>query len=545
MNTIFKITIAAIVSVLFSPASAATPDVTIRSLQVPVLTGLAYSPAERLTVQSVASGRKLTKMSVDFSGSTDPADIVEVALYAVGDQSGLSLTDCVGSQPTQGLAKIDLVLDAPLNSDTASFLLGVKLREPVDLSHKIMVSCTTLQADGQDLHIQSYSPLAHRTGVALHSKGQDNVASCRIPGIATATDGTLLAICDARRDSSRDLQGDIDIVLRRSSDGGATWTPMQSILDMGEWGGLPERYNGVSDACILVDKTTGRVFVAGLWMHGLLDSAGQWIENLDSTSTCWTHQWKGRGSQPGLGVRQTCQFLIASSDDNGQTWTAPVNITPTAKRPEWWLYAPSPGQGIMLADGTLVFPTQGRDSIGMPFSNIAYSTDHGRSWTASNPAYSDVTECNAVQLPDGHIMLNMRDNRNRGHRNPNGRRICVSSDLGHSWQEHPTSHRVLTEPTCMASLHRHDYTDSAGNPASVLLFANPNHHKLRKNLTLKTSFDNGLTWPEESWILFDETRGSGYSSITSVDPGTIGILYESGLADLVFIQVGLDEIPGL
>lgn len=323
MNTIFKITIAAIVSVLFSPASAATPDVSIRSLQVPVLTGLAHSPAERLTVRSVAPGGKLTKMSVDFSGSTDPADIVEVALYAVGDQSGLSLTDCVGSQPTYGLAKIDLALDAPLDSDTVSFLLGVKLRQPVDLSHKIVVGCTALQADGQELAIQPYTPLAHRTGVALHSKGQDNVASCRIPGIATATDGTLLAICDARRDSSRDLQGDIDIVLRRSSDGGASWTPMQTILDMGQWGGLPERYNGVSDACILVDKTTGRIFVAGLWMHGLLDSAGQWIENLDSTSTCWTHQWKGRGSQPGLGVRQTCQFLIASSDDNGQTWTAP------------------------------------------------------------------------------------------------------------------------------------------------------------------------------------------------------------------------------
>mgnify|MGYP002243976521 CR=1 FL=1 len=99
----------------------------------------------------------------------------------------------------------------------------------------------------------------------------------RIPGIATSKNGTLLAVYDARYDTSRDLQGNIDIALNRSFDGGETWQPMQVVLDMKTWGGLPEKYNGVSDACILVDEKTGDIYVAGLWMHGVLDrNTGKW-----------------------------------------------------------------------------------------------------------------------------------------------------------------------------------------------------------------------------------------------------------------------------
>ena len=96
-----------------------------------------------------------------------------------------------------------------------------------------------------------------------------------------------------------------------------------------------------------------------------------------------------------------------------------------------------------VEDGTLVFPTQGRDEKGLPFSNITYSKDHGKTWVTSNSAYQDVTECSVVQLNDGALMLNMRDNRNRGHKEVNGRRICTTTDLGASWKEHPTSRKAL------------------------------------------------------------------------------------------------------
>ena len=210
---------------------------------------------------------------------------------------------------------------------------------------------------------------------------------------------------------------------------------------------------------------------------------------------------------------------------------------------KWWLFAPAPGHGITLEDGTLVFPTQGRDENGQPFSNITWSKDNGKTWITSNPAFNDVTECMAVQLSDGRIMLNMRDNRNRGNTKINGRRICVTSDLGKTWEEHPTSRKALIEPTCMASIHKHVY-HQAGKEKSLLLFVNPESYFERNHITLKVSYDDGNTWPEENKILLDEYKGRGYSCITSVDENTIGILYESSQADLVYQQIGLDELIG-
>ena len=142
----------------------------------------------------------------------------------------------------------------------------------------------------------------------------------------------------------------------------------------------------------------------------------------------------------------------------------------------------------------------------------------------------------AVQLENGDIMLNMRDNRNRGVISPNGRRICTTSDLGKTWKEHPTSHAVLTEPTCMASIHKHYYLKD-GKPKSVLVFMNPNSYNARNRLTVKFSFDDGQTWPEKYWILLDEWGGAGYSCITSIDEQTQGVVYEGTGSNLIFQQI--------
>ena len=316
-----------------------------------------------------------------------------------------------------------------------------------------------------------------------------------------------------------------------------------ATLDMKEWGNLPEKYNGVSDACILCDKNTGTIYIAGLWMHGVLDAvSGKWVEGLTQDSTRWIHQWISKGSQPGFGVKETAQFLIIKSEDDGKTWSAPINITSLTKKKEWWLYAPAPGHGITLVDGTLVFPTQGRDENGIPFSNITYSKDGGKTWIASAPAYSNTTECMAVQLDNGDIMLNMRDNRNRGVKSPNGRRVCVTSDLGKTWREHTSSYNALIEPTCMASIHKHVYSDEQGRLKSLLVFFNPNSYNAREKLTLKFSFDDGKTWPEKYWVMVDEWGGAGYSCITSIDENTLGIIYEGSGAHLVFQQIKLKEL---
>lgn len=377
--------------------------------------------------------------------------------------------------------------------------------------------------------------------VYVRTQNQEGVHTYRIPGLATSNKGTLLAVWDNRYANSRDLQGDIDIGLSRSFDQGKTWQQNQQILDMGEWGGLPEKFNGVSDACILVDKNSGRIWVAGLWMYGVHDKNGIWIEGLTQDSSRWEHQWAARGSQPGFTPKQTCQFLLTYSDDDGETWAKPLNITKKTKKKEWWLYAPAPGAGITMSDGTLVFPTQGRDENGVPFSNITYSKNGGKSWITSQPASTNTTECSVVELADGSLMLNMRDNRNNSEKgDKNGRAIYTSNNLGNTWTEHPTSHGALIESTCMASLYKHTYKNEAGEEKSILLFSNPATKQGRHNMRLKASLDDGSSWSEG--ILLDQGNSYGYSCITAVDENNVGVLYEGSRAQMSFKIVPLDTI---
>lgn len=368
--------------------------------------------------------------------------------------------------------------------------------------------------------------------VVVRTAGQDGVHTHRIPALVTTGQGTLLAAYDCRYDSSRDLQGNIDIGLSRSTDRGATWEPLKITLDMGEWGGLPQKFNGVSDPCLLVDTVTGRIWVAALWMHGVLDAKGEFTEGLTEQSSDWQHQWVGLGSQSGLTPGRTSQFLMAYSDDDGVTWSAPINITSAVKPAAWWLYAPAPGAGITMRDGTLVLPTQGRNENGEPFSNITYSVDHGKTWITTAPATFNTSECAVVELSDGSLMLNIRDNRNREQKGDNnGRAIYTTMDLGRTWVEHPTSRSALKEPVCMASIHRH---------GSLLLFSNPASVDGRINMTLKKSTDNGATWNEV--LVLDADPNFGYSCITSLDSETVGVIWEGSRAQLVFRALKISEL---
>ena len=358
-----------------------------------------------------------------------------------------------------------------------------------------------------------------RPAVLIHRQGEANCHTFRIPGIAKTNTGTLLAVYDMRYTSRRDLQGHIDIGLSRSTDGGKTWEHPRPIMDMGNYGGLPEDQNGCSDPNILVDTTTGDILVTACWTHG---KPG-------------THQWRGNGSEPGLSVDKSTQFMAVRSRDDGLSWSPPENWTAALKDPAWHLFAPAPGNGITLADGTLVMPTQGRDASGLPFSNLMWSRDHGRSWTLSKPARQNTTECAVAALSDGSLMLNMRDNRNRSDRSErNGRAISVSSDLGQTWRVHPSDHGALPEPVCMASLISHRLADGR----HVLFFSNPASTSKRERMTVRVSLDDGQTWPHERQLLLDQAGGA-YSSLVMIDERTLGILYESSQADLVFQRLPL------
>ena len=360
---------------------------------------------------------------------------------------------------------------------------------------------------------------AERKVTIIHEQGQFDCHTFRIPAMVATNKGTLLAVYDMRYNSRRDLQGHMDIGLSRSTDGGETWARPVPIMDMKKFGGLPEDQNGCSDPNILVDRKTGEIFVSAVWTHG---KPG-------------THQWRGKGSEPGHSINKSSQFMIVRSKDDGLTWSEPENWTKRLKDPKWCLFAPAPGNGINLMDGTLVMPTQGRDATGLPFSNFMWSKDHGKSWTLSSPARDNTTECSVAELKDGSLMLNIRDNRNRSDKSKtNGRAVSVTKDMGKTWKVHSSDHGVLPEPVCMASLISHDLKDGR----RVLFFSNPNSKYKREKMTVRMSLDQGKTWPKS--ILLDQ-KGGAYSSMAMVDDQTLGILYESSVADMVFQKIKISE----
>lgn len=520
-------------------------------LQVPVLKGKTTNPLIKLKVIPAANDPQVFLKQIVLSavGTTKIADIKSIYVYHAVKDSTFghfgTLNNAVLIAELRNPAGSNQVIEInqSLGAGTRYLWIAVALNENADLLNRIDLKATAVVFDKGKLSLPTPKTEANRIGIALRSHKQEGVHTHRIPGLATAKDGSLLAVYDARRDTGRDLQGNIDIGVSRSLDKGKTWLPMEIAMDMGSWGGLPEKFNGVSDASILVDKNTGNIFIAGLWMYGVINDEGKWLEGLNEGSKDWNHQWKTKGSQPGFDVKQTSQFLLVKSEDNGKTWSEPVNLTRMCKKEEWWLWAPAPGQGITLKDGTLVFPTQGRMANGRAFSNLTYSKDGGKTWVCSNPATEEsTTENMAVELSDGRLMLNMRSNANtKDTSSSNGRAVAVTEDLGRSWEIHPSNHGGLIEPTCMASIIRHDFTKN-GKRKSVLLFSNPDSKVMRHRMTIKISEDDGMTWSEDRKIMLDGMKSRGYSCLTSIDGDTIGIVYESSQADLVFQTIKLSEL---
>ena len=516
-------------------------------VQIPVLKGRSFSPVLQFRVHS-AQMLEWRQVVIEFNGTTDMSDIDSIYLIDMGQKDSWSSdkNPIIQRGKPEGVLGTFSFLE-PFTAKNKYFLVAVKLTKNTSLNHTISVGIhKIIRADQSTIIPPADTQRLHqRIGVAVKQGGDSGVLRYRIPGLVCTKKNTLLALYDVRWDKHRDLQGNIDIGLSRSLDGGNTWAPMRIVLDMGEYGQLPQKFNGVSDACFLVDTNTDAIYIAGCWMHGVVDhQTGQPVSNLTNDSTNWNHQWRHYGSLQGFELNESSQFLITKSVDDGMTWSTPQNITQQIKNKDWHLLAPAPGSGITLDNGTLVFPTQGKDENQQPFSNITYSLDGGHTWKASKPSYSNTTESMVVQLGDGSIMQNMRDNRNRkSQSDTNGRAVFITKDLGENWIQHTTHHNALIEPVCMASLFKHVYYDHKGKTKSILLFSNPNSTTSRERMTIKVSLDDGKTWPKKYWLLLDQLHLSGgYSSLTSINNDTIGILYEGSQAQMTFESIHLSEL---
>jgi sialidase-1 len=329
----------------------------------------------------------------------------------------------------------------------------------------------------------------------VYVAGQDGYHTYRIPSVILTAKGTLLAFAEARREGRGDA-GDIDLVVKRSTDGGATWAAMKVIGDNGQ--------GTFGNPCPVIDRQSGTIWL--LTTQNLGEDKESQI--LDGTSKGGRTVW------------------VMHSTDDGVTWSAPKDISASVKKADWTWYATGPGAGIQTSSGRLVIPANhALAGTKVHQSHLFYSDDRGKTWTLGGIAADGTNESQVVELADGRLMLNMR---NHPPKQPeNVRMVAISTDGGRTLGE-TTMDRALIEPPAQASLLRYSLAvKSHGNVSSGrnrLLFANPAASK-RERMTVRLSYDEGSTWPVSRVV---HNGPAAYSSLVVLRDRTIGLLYERG-----------------
>ena len=441
---------------------------------------------------------ELEEIELGFGGTTRLKDIASFEVRAGGADPGAEPGAVIAGDRKAG-ERQRVAPKHCLERGTHWFWISPKIREDASLDGVVDASVFGIKAGGKTHQAPVSSPPgAQRIGYAVRLPGDDGSKSYRIPGLARTKGGALLAVYDIRYDHAGDLPANIDVGVSRSTDEGQSWEKMRVAIDMGN--DPKHGHDGVGDPAIAVDPKTGRIWIAALWSHG-------------------NRGWNGSG--PGMSPEETGQLVLVHSDDEGKSWSEPQNITDQTKDPAWRLFFNGPGAGIVLRDGTIVFAAQYRAADGKPWSTLIRSKDGGKTWETGSGVKSDTTEAQVVELADGSIMINCRDNRG------GARTIAVSKDLGETWELHATDRKALREPVCMGSLLARD---------EALWFSNPDSVKVRDRMTLKQSKDQGVTWPEETQWLYDSRGGFGYSCLAPLDQGRVGVIYE-GKGTLYFLRL--------
>ncbi|MBK9330343.1 MAG: exo-alpha-sialidase [Sphingobacteriales bacterium] len=321
----------------------------------------------------------------------------------------------------------------------------------------------------------------------IFKAGSDGYHTYRIPSIIKTNSGTLIAFCEGRKNNSEDY-GDIDLVAKRSTDNGMTWSSLIVIWDDGN--------STCGNPTPVVDYNTGTIWLFMSWNSGVKNQNGN----------------NGFSKIDTYGDRRL--FSITSTDD-GITWTDLTDRTLDLTPVTYTWDAVGPGNGIQLTQG----PYKGRLMIPACGRTI-YSDDHGTSWQYKLINEGTCEGC-IVELCDETLM---RNDRSAGlYRDQKSRLVSISKDFGITWSPWEIQSK-LPDPICQASIIRYDESYP-----TRLVFINPNTSgPLRINMTVQISYDNGNTWPVkrllQSWI-------GGYSCLCKTQDNNIASLQEYGGLD--------------
>lgn len=334
----------------------------------------------------------------------------------------------------------------------------------------------------------------------LFISGEGGYPRYRITALEVTNSGVLLAFTQGRQLKGGDNSQN-DLVIRRSLDGGSTWLPMQVIAEDGN--------RALTPHCSVIDHNTGRIIViVGSFPDGC-------------------HAGCVEAGYEGENVLRLYQL---HSDNDGETWSEMINVTPMFKRPAPFVVGRcGSGMGIQLRHepyaGRLIMPVNNRYDRGGSEVCAVYSDDGGESWQKGNFASKQLIdsgpgETQMVELEDGTIMLNARARTYR--------KIAHSTDGGENWTA-LRNESQLVDSGCNASIIR--YSDPLDGERSRILFSNPASQSRRENGKIRLSYDEGKTWAVEKVIYPNKEKviypnNFGYSSMARLPDGDIGMIFE-------------------
>ena len=356
--------------------------------------------------------------------------------------------------------------------------------------HIILFSAICFIAYPQNEEVQAQDDILKFKNL-FDSNMKPGISCFRIPSIITAPNGDLIVAIDERVPSCKDLKwsNDINIVLRRSSDNGESWTKIETVVDypIGK---------SASDPSMIVDLDKGEIFL--------------FFNYMDLVSE-----------------KNIYYLKFIKSIDNGKSWSSPIDITSQITKPEWhndFKFITS-GRGIQTRSGKLLHTLVNLEN-GL---HLFGSDDHGENWYLIDTPIKPGNESKIVELTDGTWMINSRLN------GKGIRFVHTSTDQGATWLSKPDS--TLIDPGCNASIIRYTSVKD-GADKNRLLFSNAKMENKRINMTLRISYDEGKNWTEGKTIY---KEGSAYSSMSILANGDIGLFFEKdNYKENVFLRISLE-----